>query len=129
MSVVGTANSATLSNLIISKSNYGLSLILPSTKFIQCQTIFWNGLKSSPNSDIKALWQDSNTFTNIQYDQYSNAKQLLTSIQTHHHHRITSELTSQGLVTSLTLNTLQRLPPAFGQTFNKNCPKIFSTFL
>ena len=29
---------ATLSQLIISKSNYGLSLILPSTKFIQCQT-------------------------------------------------------------------------------------------
>ena len=34
--------SATLSNLIISKSNYGLSLILPSTKFIQCQTIIRN---------------------------------------------------------------------------------------
>ena len=71
--------SATLSNLIISKSNYGLSLILPSSKFIQCQTIIRNALKSSPNSDTKALWQDSNTFTNIQYDQYRNAKQVLKS--------------------------------------------------
>ena len=52
--------SATLCNLTISKSNYGLSLILPSTKFIQCQTITRNALKSSPNSDIKYLWQDSN---------------------------------------------------------------------
>ena len=48
--------SATLSNIIISKSDYGLSLILPSTKFIQCQTVIRNALKSSPNSDIKALW-------------------------------------------------------------------------
>ena len=47
--------SATLSNIIISKSDYGLSLILPSTKFIQCQAVIRNALKS-PNSDIKALW-------------------------------------------------------------------------
>ena len=92
--------SATLRNLIISKSNYGLSLILLSTKFIQRQTIIRKALKSSPNSDRTALWQDSNTFTNIQYDQYRNAKQVLKSTQTHHHHRMTSELTSQGLVIS-----------------------------
>ena len=121
--------SATLSNLIISKTNYGLSLILPSTKFIQCQTVIRNALKSSPNSDIKALWQDSNTFTNIQYARYRNAKEVLKSTQTHHHHRITSELTSQGLVISSVFNTLQRLPPAYGQTFNKNYQRIFSTFL
>jgi len=85
---------ATLSNLIISKSNYDLSPILPSTKFIQCQTIIRNASKSSSNSDITSLWQDSNTFTNIQYDEYRNAKQVLKSIQNHHHHRTTNELTS-----------------------------------
>ena len=94
------AISATLSNLIISKSNCGLSLILPSTKYIQCQAIIRNALKSSPNSDIKSLRQDSNTFTGNQFDQYRNAKQVLKSIQTHHHHRIASDLTSQGLVIS-----------------------------
>ena len=47
--------SATLSTLIISKSNYGLNLVLPSTKFIQCQTIIRNALKSS-NSDIFTLY-------------------------------------------------------------------------
>ena len=77
-----------------------LSLILPSTNFMQYQKISRNALRSSPNSDIKSLWQDSNTFTNIQCDQYRNAKQALESIQTHHHHRITSELTSQGQVIS-----------------------------
>ena len=92
--------SATLSTLIISKSNYGLNLVLPSTKFIQCQTIIRNALKSSPNSDIQSLWHDSNTFTNIQYNQYRNTKQVLESIQSHHHHRITNDLTSQGLVIS-----------------------------
>ena len=92
--------SAILSSLIISKSNYGLNLILPSTKFIQCQYIIRSALKTSPNSDIKSLWLDSDNFTNIQYDQYRNTKQVLKSIQTHHHHRITSILTSQGLVIS-----------------------------
>ena len=47
--------SATLSQLIISKSNYGLSPILPSTKFIQCQTTIRNALISSPNPDIRHL--------------------------------------------------------------------------
>ena len=62
--------SATLSILIISKSNYGLSLILPSTKFIQFQTTIGNALKSSPNPDIRYLWQDSSQNTNAQYDPY-----------------------------------------------------------
>ena len=48
--------SATLNQLIISKSNYDLSLILPSTKFIQCQTTIRNTLKPSTNPDIRHLW-------------------------------------------------------------------------
>ena len=55
--------SATLSTLIISKSNYGLNLVLPSTMFIQCLTIVRYSLKSSPDSDSQSLWHDSNTFT------------------------------------------------------------------
>ena len=60
--------SATLSQLLISKSNYGQSLILPSMKFIQCQTTTRNALKSSPNPDIRYLRQDSSQNTNVQYD-------------------------------------------------------------
>ena len=120
--------SATLSNLIISKSNYGLSLILPSTTFLQCQTILRNALKSSPNSDIKALWQDSNTFTNSQYDQYRNAKQVLKSTQTHHHHCITSELTSQGLVISSVFKYASKVTTSIWSNVQQKLPKNIFNF-
>ena len=120
--------SANLSNLIISKSNYGLSLILPSTKFIQCQTIIRNALKSSPNSDIKALWQDSNTYTNTQYDQYRNAKQVLKSTQTHHHHRITSELISQGLVISTVFKYASKVTISIWSNVQQKLPKNIFNF-
>ena len=92
--------SATLSSLIINKSKYGISLILPSIKFIQCQTTIRNTLKSSPNNDIKDLWKDTSYHTNIQYDQYRNTKYALKSIQTNHEDRINHELLSQGFVIS-----------------------------
>ena len=92
--------SATLSQLIINKSNYGLSLILPSTKFIQCQTIMRNALKSSPNPDIRYLWQGSSQNTNVQYDQYKNTKQVLKAVQKQHQGRLEHELTSQGFIIS-----------------------------
>ena len=92
--------SATLSQLIINKSNYGLSLILPSTKFIQCQTIMRNALKSSPNPDIRYLWQGSSQNTNVQYDQYKNTKQVLKAVQKQHQGRLEHELTSQDFIIS-----------------------------
>ena len=39
---------ATLSTLVLSKSKYGMSLILPSTKLAQCQVVMRNALRSSP---------------------------------------------------------------------------------
>ena len=60
--------SATLSSLILSKSKYGLSLILPSTKYMQCQVVVRSALKSSPNSDINALWSSSSIGCNIQQE-------------------------------------------------------------
>ena len=44
--------SATLSSLIIKRSKYCISLVLPSIKFIQCQTNIRNKLTSSPNNDM-----------------------------------------------------------------------------
>ena len=55
------AVSATLSNV------FGLNIILPSTKFIQCQTV-----KYSPNEDLKNLWAVTRTNKNIQYDIYKD---------------------------------------------------------
>ena len=50
--------SATISSLILKKSRHGINLVLPSTKFIECQTVIRNSLKSSPNFDIKAVWAE-----------------------------------------------------------------------
>ena len=92
--------SATLSSLIINKSKYGISLVLPSTKFVQCQTTIRNTLKSSPNYDIVNLWEDTSHHTNIQYDQYKNTKHALKAIQSQHEDRIHHELISQGFIIS-----------------------------
>ena len=73
--------SATLSTLVISKSKYGISLILPSTKFAHCQVVIRNALKSSPNNDINTLWSRTSSGCNIQYDQNRRTKQNLTAIQ------------------------------------------------
>ena len=71
---LGLPLSATLSSLLISKSKYGLSLSLPSTKFTECQVVIRNALKSSPTSDINHLWARTSTGCNSQYDQYRNTK-------------------------------------------------------
>ena len=72
--------SPTLSTLILPKSKYGINFILPSTKFLLCQTVKRNALKSSPNSDINLLWTQTRFGCNIQYDQYKNTKQVLAAI-------------------------------------------------
>ena len=58
--------SATLSNLIINKSKYGISLVFPSIKFVQCQTTSRNTLKSYLNNDIKELWKETSPNIDIQ---------------------------------------------------------------
>ena len=73
--------SATLSTLVISKSKYGISLILPSTKFSHCKVVFRNALKSSPNNYINTLWSRTSSGCNIQYYQIRRTKQNLTAIQ------------------------------------------------
>ena len=74
-------SSVTFSTLILPKSKYGINFILPSTKFLQCQTVLRNALKSSPNSDINSLWAKTSFRCNVQYDQYKNTKQVVTAIQ------------------------------------------------
>ncbi|CAB4022313.1 Hypothetical predicted protein [Paramuricea clavata] len=47
--------SATLSNVLLPHNKFGLNIILPSTKFLQCQTVSRKALKSSPNEAINNL--------------------------------------------------------------------------
>ena len=76
---------------------YGINLILPSAKFIECQTIIRNALKSSPNPDIKSLWAaQSDLMSGFGED----TKQVLKAVQHEHEDRIKNTLLSQGLVIS-----------------------------
>ena len=73
--------SVTLSNIFIPQNNFGITIQLPSIKFIQCQTVLQNTLKSSQNEDLKKLWKSTSNHTNIQYDAYRNTKEFLKAIQ------------------------------------------------
>ena len=114
--------------MIISKCNYGLSLILPSTKFIQCQTTIRNALKSSPNPDIRYLWQDSSQNTNVQYDQYKNTKQVLKAVQNQHQGRLEHELTSQGFIISSVIKFASPKVTILWSTVQQNMPKKIFNF-
>ena len=48
-------NSVTLSGIILPCNQFGLNFQLPSAKFIQCQTVLCNSLRSSKSDNIKSL--------------------------------------------------------------------------
>ena len=56
--------SGTLSNVYLTRNKFGLTIIPPSAKFVQCQSTIQNALKSSINQSITHL-------RNMQYDQYN----------------------------------------------------------
>ena len=118
--------SATLSTLVLSKSKYGFSLVLPSTKFAQCQVVFRNALKSSPNNDINALWSRTSSGCKIQYDQYRNTNQVLSANQNDNEDRIHHELKSQGFVISSILSKHTR---KFWTKVHHNMPKNIYNFI
>ena len=61
--------SGTLSNVYLNRNKFGLNIIPPSTKFVQCQSTIRNTLKSSTNQSIIHLWKSTHNHTNMQYDQ------------------------------------------------------------
>ena len=88
--------SATLSNVYLPHNKFGLNVILPSTKFIQCQTVSRLALKSSINENIRELWSITSTNKNIQYDIYSNTKDVLKAFRQKNEQRLQNNLISQG---------------------------------
>ena len=119
---------ATFSSLILNTSRYGINLILPSVKFIECQTILRNALKSSPNPDIKSLWTDTSYGTNLQYDQFQNTKQVLKAVQHEHEDRIKNTLLSQGLVISSILKFSCQKTSSIWSTVQQHMPKNIFNF-
>ena len=90
--------SATISNVLLpcSPTTFGLSIILPSTKFLQCQTVSRQVLKLSPNQEINRLWKETSDNKNIQYDIYQNTKDVLSAVRREHEERLQHHLISQG---------------------------------
>ena len=88
--------SSTLTNILLPREKFGFDIILPSTKFTQCQTVHRNALKSSPNEAIRNLWKYTSNNKNVQYDMYKNTKEVLKAVRSEHEMKLQNDLISQG---------------------------------
>ena len=89
--------SGTLSNVYLTTNKFGLNVITPSNKLVQCQTTIRTALKLSPNKSITHLWNATNNHTNIQYDQYNSTKEAIKAFQNKNKkNKLKNRLTCQG---------------------------------
>ena len=114
--------SGTLSVATLSKRKFGLGLVLPSTRFTQCQVTFRKSLAKSYNKNIRKIHEVSSKNLNIQYDQYLSTKDALEKIRSMSEKRLINDLPTQSLVirhiweyadsklTNSWTNVLQHLP-------------------
>ena len=95
---------ATLTNLVLTKNQFGLNLQMHSVKFTQCQTVPRTMLRSSPNPKVQALWKNASNGTNLQYEMYCNTKEVLKTVKSGNRKRFTHNLPSQGDLLSFLLD-------------------------
>ena len=88
--------SGTLSNIFLTNNKFGLNVLPVAVKFIQCQTVLRNALKTSPNESIKQLWKSTNQHTNIQYDVYNSTKEVLKEFHSVQEDKLKHHLICQG---------------------------------
>ena len=88
--------SGTLSNIFLINNKFGLNILPVSVKFIQCQTVLCNALKTSPNESVKQLWKSTNQHTNIQYDVYNSTKEVLKEFHSVQEDKLKHHLICQG---------------------------------
>ena len=68
--------SATICSIIPPQKNFGQAFQLPYIKFQQCQITLRSSLKLFCDETITKLWNSTTFWTNIQYDDYKNTKQV-----------------------------------------------------
>ena len=118
----------TLSNIFLTKTKFGLNIYPPSTKFVQCQTVARNVLKSSPNKAIQTLWKSTRISTNLQYDSYKDTKQVLKAFRSDQENRLKSQLVSQGsFFSSVTSHSLPKFNSIWSSA-QSNLPKNIFNF-
>ncbi|CAB4025677.1 Hypothetical predicted protein, partial [Paramuricea clavata] len=88
--------SGTLSNVYLTSNKFGLNIYPPSIKFVQCQTVARNALKTSPNHSIKDLWKTTTESKNIQYDVYTSTKEVLKTFTSGQEDKLQNHLILQG---------------------------------
>ena len=120
--------SATLSNVLLPQNKFGLNIILPSTKFIQCQTVSRVALRSSPNVDINNLWTVTSTNKNIQYDIYNDTKDVLKAVRKENEERLQNQLVSQGSFFSTILNNSTSTFNSLWSSVQSKLPKNIFNF-
>ena len=120
--------SATLSNVLLPQSKFGLNIILPSTKFIQCQTVSRSALKYSPNQDINNLWAVTSTNKNIQYDIYKDTKDVLKAVRRGSEERLQNHLISQGSFFSSIMNNSTSTFNSLWSSVQSKLPKNIFNF-
>ena len=101
---------------------------MPSTKFIQCQTVLRNALRTSPNKDIQALRKSTSSHTNVQYDTYRNTKDVLEAIQNDREDRRKHHLISQdSFFSNVIVKSLSKVIPLWS-TAQRHLPKSIFNF-
>lgn len=91
--------SGSLNLITLSRDKYGFSIIMTSSKAVQCRTTFRQILKNSPNSDIREIYKETSKNANVQYDTYKSTREVIKDIRNKTISQI-SKLTTQKLVIS-----------------------------
>ena len=90
-------NSSQCHNIaLLSKDKFGLNIITFSTKFMQGQTSIRKCMQNSKNHDIRKIHQLTSYESNLQFDKFRSARQVVKSIRDNKVDQICTQLTSQG---------------------------------
>ena len=92
--------SATLSGISLPRNQFGLNLLVPSVKFLQCRTVLHTILKSSSNDTITFLWRSTSFGINM----IRNTEQVFKAVHQNQTDKFQSNLTSQGLLITFLMN-------------------------
>ena len=97
-------------------------------KFLQCQAVQCNILKSSPNDNIRSLWKNTCEVSNIQYILYRNTKEVLKAVRTDHSKHLEHDLTSQGAILSFLIDNSLKMSNFIRSDVQSNMPRnIFNS--
>ena len=113
---------------MLPKSLFGLDLVRLSVTFVQCQTVFRNSLRSSPNNGIKSLWRNTSNGMNFQYDVYKSTKDILKTIHSKHNHLLQSNLRSEGAIHSFISDHFPKVTKSTWTSGQSKMPKNISNF-